>query len=153
MRIGWVVGFLLVGGTSTTYAQSARDVMQLNREAIETQKNFLVSGSMELTEEETRAFWPLYNQYQVRLRTANLRADALVVRYVDSYHTLNDAEARQILDEWIAIEEERLLLKKTYMRKMTEVLPVRKVVRYFQLENKMDAVFDYDLAQRIPLAR
>ena len=39
------------------------------------------------------------------------------------------------------------------MQKMAKALPVRKVVRYFQLENKMDAIFDYDLSQRIPLAR
>ena len=152
MRIGSVLGLLLMGG-SVAYSQSAQDVIQLNREAIETQKNFLVSGSMELTEEEAQAFWPLYNQYQVRLRAANARADALVVRYVDAYHTLGDAEGQKILDEWVAIEEERLLLKETYMAKMIEVLPARRVVRYFQLENKMDAVFDYDLSQRIPLAR
>ena len=152
MRSAGLLGFLLMGG-SAAYGQSAQDVMQLNREAIETQKNFLVSGSMELTEEEAQAFWPLYNEYQVRVRVANARADALVVRYVGVYHTLGDGEARQILDEWIAIEEERLRLKKTYMQKMVKVLPVRKVVRYFQLENKMDAVFDYDLSQRIPLAR
>lgn len=151
MRIAWTLGLVLAGGMAQ--AQSTQDVIQLNREAIETQKNFLVSGSMELTEKEGQEFWPLYNQYQVRLRAANARADALVVRYVDAYHTLGDAEARQILDEWIAIEEERLLLKKLYMQKMVKVLPIPKVVRYFQLENKMDAVFDYDLSHRIPLAR
>jgi len=152
MRIAGVLGLFLMGG-SAAYGQSAQDVIQLNREAIETQKNFIVSGSMELTEEEGKAFWPLYNQHQVRVRAANARADAMVVRYVGVYHTLGDVEARQILDEWIAIEEERLRLKKTYMQKMAKALPVRKVVRYFQLENKMDAIFDYDLSQRIPLAR
>ena len=151
MRIAWMLGLVLAGGM--VQAQSTQDVLQLNREAIETQKNFIVSGSMELTEQESQAFWPLYNQYQVPLRAANARADALVVRYVDAYHTLNDVEAQQILNEWVAIEEERLRLKKTYMQKMAKALPVRKVVRYFQLENKMDAIFDYDLSQRIPLAR
>ena len=45
MRIAGLLGFLLMGG-SAAYSQSAQDVIQLNREAIETQKNFLVSGNM-----------------------------------------------------------------------------------------------------------
>ena len=39
------------------------------------------------------------------------------------------------------------------VKKMIAVLPAPRVVRYFQLESKMDAIFDYDLSQRIPLAR
>ena len=32
-------------------------------------------------------------------------------------------------------------------------MPPAKLLRYFQLENKLDAVVAYDLAQRIPLAQ
>ena len=31
------------------------------------------------------------------------------------------------------------------------LLPPKKVVRYFQIENKLDSVIDYKLAGRIPL--
>jgi hypothetical protein len=38
-------------------------------------------------------------------------------------------------------------------KSFNKVLPPKKVVRYFQIESKLDSVIDYELAARIPLVR
>ena len=39
----------------------------------------------------------------------------------------------------------------TGWKKFSKILPTRKAARYYQLENKLDAVVDVDLADQIPL--
>ena len=43
--------------------------------------------------------------------------------------------------------------KSTYAPKLGKALPVKKVARYLQIENKIRAVVKYDLAQGVPLVQ
>jgi len=58
-----------------------------------------------------------------------------------------------ILDEYLAIESERLALRKAYLPKFRQALPDKKVVRFYQLENKIQAAVNYELAANIPLVK
>ena len=40
---------------------------------------------------------------------------------------------------------------RAYVDDFSAVLPGRKVARFYQIENKMDAVLRYELASRIPV--
>jgi hypothetical protein len=48
-------------------------------------------------------------------------------------------------------QKDKLDLERDYVKKFKKILPGRKVARYFQLEHKLDAIVDYDLAKNIPL--
>jgi len=73
------------------------------------------------------------------------------VDYAAAYETMTDAIAKQLLNDSVKFEEQSLRLKKKYIKKFEKILPATKVTRYFQLENKLDAVVNYDLAAEIPL--
>ena len=51
------------------------------------------------------------------------------------------------------IEEDRARLKAQYLPKFKKVLPVKKVARFYQIENKLDTALLAELAEAIPLAR
>jgi hypothetical protein len=51
----------------------------------------------------------------------------------------------------LAIDRAEADLKSTYAPKLAKVLPIRKVVRYLQIENKIRAVVKYDIASGVPL--
>ena len=53
----------------------------------------------------------------------------------------------------IALQEDRLNLLKSYIPKFSKVLPTKKVVRLYQVENKLDAILGYELARGIPLVK
>jgi hypothetical protein len=59
--------------------------------------------------------------------------------------------ARTLLDEFLAIEEAELKLKRAYVPKLTKVLPESKVARYLQIEHKIRAIVKYELAAQVPL--
>jgi hypothetical protein len=57
------------------------------------------------------------------------------------------------VDELVAIEQAEAGLKTSYVPKLSKVLPMKKVARYLQVENKVRALVKYDLAGQIPLVR
>ncbi len=56
------------------------------------------------------------------------------------------------LDEFLAIKDELNKLKKSYVSKFDDAIPTTKVARYYQLEQKIEALINFDLAKHIPLA-
>ena len=58
-----------------------------------------------------------------------------------------------MLIEWGAQNQVRLDLRKYYTREFAEVLPPRKVLRLWQIENKLDTILDAQLTKDIPLAQ
>ncbi|HOD36194.1 MAG TPA: hypothetical protein PLR20_04075 [Syntrophales bacterium] len=129
------------------------DTNQLVREKIQADKKLLIAENMQLTELEAKAFWPVYESYQKEQGKIVDRAKILIDDYAKNYKTMTDATAKKLLDDSIAIENDRLKLKKDYLPKFRKVLSEKKVARYYQLENKVFAVVSYELAQVIPLVK
>ena len=61
-------------------------------------------------------------------------------------------QARTMLDDYIQLQDDFVRLRKKYLSNFRRVLSEKKTLRYFQIENKMDTIIDYDLAQIVPLA-
>ena len=122
-------------------------------EKIVADKKLLVASNMELTDEEAKGFWPIYDAYQQELHQINQRTAELINDYALAYNkgaVLNET-ARKLIDEAIDIEMAEVNLKKSYVPKLSKVLPDAKVARYIQIENKIRAIIRYDLADAIPL--
>ena len=128
--------------------------MDIAREKIKADKKFVVAKNMELTEEEGKKFWPVYEAYQEDLQKINQRILKLVNEYADAYNKgeVTDSMARKLTDEAIDIEHDEASLKKSYVPKLSKVLPGVKVARYIQIESKVRAIVRYELAAAIPLA-
>ena len=132
---------------------SASD-MEILRDKVRADKKFIVSDNMELTEEEAKGFWPIYQAYQEDLHKINERMAKVINEYAVAYNkgALLDKTARQLIDEAIEIEMDEAKLRKSYVPKLSKVLPGAKVARYLQIENKIRAIIRYELASAIPLA-
>jgi len=117
------------------------------------EKQAIVEQTMELSPMQEEAFWPLYMKYQAATREIDNRMKELIGTYLASYDSLGDRAAKAMMDEFIAIEQDRLKLKKRYMKKFGRVLPPAKTARFFHLENKMEAMKRAELATEIPLVR
>lgn len=133
-------------------AQYAADALELTRQAVETQRRVLVSGALPLTDGEAAAFWPIYDAYEKERRVLDERANRLVADFVAASSSLADSQAAAMLKEALQVEEERVRLRRSWMDRMAKAIPPRKLVRFFQLENKLDSVVRADVARSVPLA-
>ncbi len=144
-----VLSLLLAGPAA---AQQATDV-QLTRAEIQKARQAIVSKAMDLTEDEALAFWPAYRDYRLDMARLGDRLVRMMTEFSSSGAKLSDEQATRLLDEYLDIRAKEVSLRQKHVKSFRKLLPPAKVTRFFQLENKLDSVVSYELAQMIPLAR
>ena len=141
--------------TGAAFAQSAPSDatdMQALRAAVAKDKRAYVASTLALTDTEGAKFWPVYDAYQRALEQANRRRTVALVD-VAGREKLGDLQARQIAKELVAADEDELRARRKLRDRVTDVLPTRKAIRYMQLEWKIRAAQNYDIATAVPLLR
>jgi hypothetical protein len=56
-----------------------------------------------------------------------------------------------MLQDYIKAKEDHLKVRKSYVKKFEKTLPAKKLVRFYQVENKIDAAIEFEMAKEIPL--
>ena len=77
-----------------------------------------------------------------------------LIEYVDRYYKgdLNDEHAVRLMNTYFDVEQANLKKRHDYVKKFGNVMSDVKVMRFFQLENKVQAEVNAALAVTIPLA-
>ena len=148
-----VLAAAVIFATGVLAQDKPADNTQVLLEKVRADKKLLVATNMEMTEQEAKGFWPVYDAYQKDLQQLNGRLDKTIRAYADAYNkgAVSNETAKQLLDEALAIEEGEVQLKRTYVPKLAKVLPMSKVARYLQIESKIRAAVKDELAAGIPL--
>lgn len=122
---------------------------------LEAERRKVVEANLALSPAESSAFAPVYEKFRATMHELDARYLGVVDRYVDAVRSgsLTDAQATSLLDELLATGVERADARKTWRARFSEVLPPRKVVALYQLENRLDAVVTLGVASQIPLAQ
>ena len=148
-----ILGAILAAGVSAVAQEKPADNMQIVLEKIRADKKLLVAENLQLTEAEAKGFWPVYGRYQDELFLLRGRTAKLITDYVGAYDQMSNDTAKKLLDEYLTIEALGLKLRQAYLPKFRAVLPEVKVVRYYQIENKIYAVLAYEIGAKIPLVK
>ncbi len=123
------------------------------RESVQALRRELMSEEMFLTDDEAIVFWPIYDEYRQEVSVVGDRYAKLITTLANLYNegqiTSEDAEA--FVDEHMEIEAAFQEIKKIYVHKLRGVMSPFKVTRFYQLESKMDAESEAQLALAIPL--
>jgi hypothetical protein len=147
----WAQGVPGSGGNAP--APSTKSQQQLDIAAAKAERKAAVGQNMYLSSSQAKVFWPLYDSYEKRMDLIEDRHVREIRDYVKSYNNLTDADANHKLDEVIAINQSRLDVQKEYIPKFRAVLPGVMVTRFFQIDNKLRAMVQCNIAQMVPLAQ
>ena len=142
----------LVSGAAAV-AQEQDPTMEVLREKVRADKKLVVALALDLSDAEAKAFWPVYGAYQSDMIVHYDRIAKLLTDYVAAYKKMNDETATQLLGEFLTLQTDHAALLNRYVPRFQRVLPPRKVARFYQIENKIRAILDYQLAQDIPLVK
>jgi hypothetical protein len=159
-----IVGLLcfFIGFTGLSSAQSKpaggdkpANNLETIHEKLKADKKLIVAKYMELTEPEAKRFWPVYDEYQKDLQKLNDRLLNLLQSYAADYrnNSLSDENAKKLLDDWIALDQDEAKHRKTYAPKVLKAVPAKKAARYLQIENEFRTLIRYDLAGTVPLVQ
>jgi hypothetical protein len=148
-----LVALVCLASTSVSAQDKTPDTMDVLREKIRADKKLVVAAALELTEPEAKGFWPVYAAYQSDMITYYDRVTKLIEDYAKAHQTMNDEAATQLLGEFLSLQTDHAALLNRYAPRFQRVLPPRKVARFYQVENKIRAMLDYQLARDIPLIK
>lgn len=125
--------------------------VELLRKDLRSEKKQVVAANMLLTEAEAQKFWPVYDEYTVEAAKINDAKLSVIKEYVQTYETLNDAQAERMVKTWSAADEATVQLRLKYLPIFQKALPGKKVARFFQVDRRIGSVIDLQLASEIPL--
>ncbi|MGY6215686.1 hypothetical protein ACW73L_11050 [Methylolobus aquaticus] len=149
----WGVLLLIAAGSGmndSPRAQTADPLAELT-DRYHRDRRRLITENLALTAAESRAFWPLYEEYERDLTRLTERRRALIAEFGENFDAMSDSMAKKILLNRLKIEEERNRLRRTYLPRFEKVLPIRKLARYYQLESKIRAAVEAGIAEELPL--
>ena len=108
---------------------------------------------MKFSENEEQSFWPVYDQYLKAMTQLDEANVGIVTKYYSSIlnNNFSGGEAVILLKKYFSLEEERLKIKKSFIPKFQKVIEDKNVARFFQLDNKVEKLINFDFARKIPL--
>ena len=127
--------------------------MQALREAVRADKRAYVASLMTLTQAEAKRFWPIYEKYQRDIEETNRDRVVAVQEFMFRDKPLTNLAAKQYATRLLALDEAEIKARRTMRNRIMRALPAVKAARYMMLEQKINAVQDYDLAAAVPLVR
>ena len=143
---------LTLVGVAPIVAQDRSDV-EVSRQQLQADRQAIVAKNLPLSEPQAAGFWPVYREYRATLAPLGDRSVKLITDYAAKYGSLTDPDADAMLKESLAIQTERLKVQSKYVDRFKKIVPGTLVTRFYQIENKLDAIINYELAAQIPLAR
>jgi hypothetical protein len=123
------------------------------RELLQSGRKEIIEFELQLTDEEAAGFWSVYSEYHEDVMEVRDHHVDTLGDYLKTYRAgeVTETYAASLLDKGLDFKSDLLKVQKKYLKRFKKVLPMRKVARFYQLENKMDAEIDAQLAIAIPL--
>lgn len=111
---------------------------QDKKDKIETMHIAYLSQKLDLSSSEAEKFWPIYNEYksaQDNLRKERMD-DVLAVKRAGGVDNMSDADVQKLITGETDLETRELDLRKEYVVKFQQAIPIRKVAKFFIAEDE-----------------
>jgi len=127
-----------------SYIESLRADLRANHVA-------LITETMQFNDQESKAFWPVYREYEADVTKINDQRVALIKSYTAKFDTMTNADANAIIDQSIDFESRRIDLRKKYAKEFQKAgLSSLTVAKFLQLEHRLDLIVDVHIASELP---
>ncbi len=133
-------------------AAGIAEVQQL-RAAAQKNKRALVAQTLDLSAAEAKKFWPVYDAYQSDLANFQRQRNTALELVVMQDKPMTNRYAKNLANELLGIEEQEIKSRRKMHNAAMKALPPKKAAQYLQLEQKLRAVQDYDIAVAFPLEK
>ena len=145
--------FVVVNGAAHGQAVMAGDEMFLEmlKQDVDETRVEVMASVMGLTEEESKVFWPVYNEYRKRSDELADKDLALTKEYAAAYWSLTDDQAKDMAGRYFEMEVARKKLLSELYDELAKVVTPVQALKACQLENRLDLLLDMQIANELPM--
>ena len=158
MLTGLAMVVALAAPSSRSFAQTETATgievekdLALVRRNLRAEKKKILAENVPLTETEATKFWPVYDQYAADMSKHYDEFYALIKEYAANQKTLTDEQAISILKKWSDIQVDVAQTRQKWVPRIEKVIPGRKAAHFFQIDRRLYALMDLQVASQIPL--
>jgi len=149
-KVAALVVLAVVLSSSAAFGQNEQ-YLELMREDVKTQKLAIVTEALQMTDDQSSVFWPIYREYDLELSKLGDRRLAIIKSFADNYEMMTDETAKTIADDSFKLRGDRLKLQKNYYKKVEKELGAVMAARWMQTERIIENLIDLQLAANLPL--
>jgi Spy/CpxP family protein refolding chaperone len=125
--------------------------IQLLRSNVQADKNTIIAHTMQFTDAESGAFWPLYRDYARDQQVIGDERVQLIKDYALNYDSMDDPKAKDMVQRMINIEDETLNLREDYWPKFMKALGAKRAAKFYQVDARLSLIVTVQLTSAIPL--
>ncbi len=151
------VSLVLLGGavsaqTAQVAAKPLSDAdIQLLRSDVQAGKNQIITDTMQFSDAESTAFWPVYRDYARDQQVIGDERLKLIKDYAANYDTLDDTKAKDMVVRMNNIDAKTVNLRGDYWPKFMKALGAKRAAKFYQVDNRLSLIINVQLSSMIPL--
>jgi hypothetical protein len=138
---------------STNPQASLDQDISLLRQDVRSQKKQLIASNLQLTDAESTKFWPVYDQCTAEQTKLGDQKVALIKEYAAGFGSITNDQALSLISRELKLEEQYSELRIKYVPIVNKVLPGTKTATFFQMDQRVQALLDLQLASQIPFVQ
>lgn len=146
--------FVQAGQSSSASGQaigvSDKDI-ELLRADLRAQRKQVTAQSMNLTTEEAKNFWPIYDRYIQETVKINDSRWALMKNYADNHETLTDVQAQDYITRSSEVDKQFIALRLKYVPMFEKVVSPKKAALWYQIDRRIELLINVQLLSLIPV--
>jgi hypothetical protein len=124
------------------------NAMAQKGERLEAMKIGFITERLNLSSEEAKVFWPVYNKFTDDMKKLRQSSKGKISEEMADMPAMTDAEAEKVLNDMVNFKIQEADLLKKYAAEFKKVIPVKKVVLLLKAENDFKRELLKKLSQR-----
>jgi hypothetical protein len=158
LLIGTVaLGSLSALGQAPADANTGRPVTEddiaVLRQDIQADKTEIITRSMQFTDDQSKAFWPVYRDYAHDQQVIGDQRVSLIKDYAANYDHLDDTQAQSYIERALKFDEDSLKLRKSYVSKFVKAIGAKQTAKFYQVDNRLSLLVSVQLAALLPIIK
>ena len=133
--------------------QSASD-SSLSLEDLENRRQQIVVASMNFSnDDQKKKFLEVYVPYQIKLKQILAAKRNLIEQYAQQQQNgvISSTDANRIMKQALAVDNRREEAVASYLRQLKPIEPEQQILRAYQIENRIYAIYMNKVTASIPL--
>lgn len=145
MKKNMLILVMLASGIFTALNAQDRPFLDDKKEEIEAMKIGFLTKRLNLSPEEAKTFWPVYNMFANDLQALRKNRREEKRHAKDEFLNMSDKEVEKLVDGEIAFKQSELDIIKKYHAQFKQVLPMKKIAILYKSEEE----FKLELLKKI----
>ncbi|MEJ2536944.1 MAG: hypothetical protein P8048_07810 [Calditrichia bacterium] len=141
--------FMLMVLAGSLYSQ--QDLVEILRADLKAEKVSIITETMDFTEQESTAFWPIFQEYDLELNKLNDQRVAIIKDFAEHFDQMTDVKADELVKKGFNYLKDRTALRQKFYKKFKKILPVMKAAKFMQVDYQLINFIDAQISMEMPL--